>query len=389
MRIILFTGKGGTGKTTLAAATALRSAALGYKTLVLSTDPAHSLGDSLARPLGPEPQEVAPNLFAQELDIYYSMQKHWGHIRQLLLTVYGWQGVKRVLAEELSALPGMEEASAFLWLEQYYREQAFDAVVIDSAPTGETLTFLTLPQVMEWWLQRTMPLQKAWVRSFGSAVRMFTGVPLDKGYEEMESLFDKLSVIQQVFTNPEVTSMRLVLNPERMVIQEARRAYTALQLYGYHTDAVLVNRIFPQEAGKGFLAGYLNAQQGYLQEIEESFAPLPILRAPHLGQEVFGMERLERVAGALYGAQDPVAVLHWGKTFELLEAPPGYLLRLALPLAAPEDLRQVTHTQDSLLLQVLSRRRHVVLPRFLSYYTLEHHALNGGTLELRFAPRTP
>jgi len=159
MRIILFTGKGGVGKTTIAAATALKAANLGYKTLIISTDPAHSLSDALDTTLGPEPTEIQPNLFAQELDVYYSMQKYWGHIRELMLTVFKWQGLKHVLAEEMSALPGMEEASAFLWIEKYYREETYEVIIIDSAPTGETLTLLTLPQATKWWVTKALPFQ--------------------------------------------------------------------------------------------------------------------------------------------------------------------------------------------------------------------------------------
>jgi arsenite-transporting ATPase len=215
-RIILFTGKGGVGKTTVAAATALRSAEMGKKTLVISTDPAHSLGDALDKPLAPEPQEIAPNLFAQELDVYYSMKKYWGNVRTLLLTVFQWQGVSSVVAEELAALPGMEEASAFLWLDNYVEAKEYEVIIIDSAPTGETLTLLTLPQTVQWWMTRAFPFQKAAVQTVGAAVRTFTGIPLDKGFMELDNLFDKLQRMQRLMTNPDVASIRLVMNPERM-----------------------------------------------------------------------------------------------------------------------------------------------------------------------------
>ena len=186
MRIILFTGKGGVGKTTVAAATAIKLARNGFKTLIISTDPAHSLSDALGYSLNPEPLEVEENLYAQELDVYYSMQKYWQNIRQLMLTVFKWHGVEQVLAEEMSALPGMEEASAFLWIEKYYSEKAFDIIIIDSAPTGETLTLLTLPQVTKWWVTKAMPFQRFAIKGIGKIARVATGIPIDKGYEELE-----------------------------------------------------------------------------------------------------------------------------------------------------------------------------------------------------------
>ena len=196
MRIILFTGKGGVGKTTIAAATALRCARMGHKTLVISTDPAHSLADALDQSLGPEPVEIEPNLFGQELDVYYSMKKHWGNMRELMLSVFRWQGVKDVVAEEMSALPGMEEASAFLWIEQYYREETFDVIIIDSAPTGETLTLLTLPQVTKWWVTKAMPFQKLAIKGLGMAVRKTTGCSARQGLRRTGRAF------QQVRSHP-------------------------------------------------------------------------------------------------------------------------------------------------------------------------------------------
>ncbi len=310
MRIILFTGKGGVGKTTLSAATALSAARAGTRTLILSTDPAHGLSDALGVPLSPEPQEVAPRLFAQEVDVYYSMKKHWEHVRQLMLATFRFQGVENVVAEELSALPGMEEASAFLWLEEHYQEGAYDLIIIDSAPTGETLSLLSLPQVTQSWVMKAFPGQRFAMRGFGAMVRNMTGIPLDRGLDELERLFDKLERIQKIMQDPAVTSIRIVLNPERMVIREAQRALTYLQLYGYHVDAVLVNRIFPEAARQGGFEAYLDRQSDYLQEIHESFQPLPIFQLEHQGQEVFGLELLSQIGQSLYGSAAFQSVLY-------------------------------------------------------------------------------
>ena len=309
-RILLFTGKGGVGKTTCAAATALEAARRGHRTLVVSSDPAHSLADALDQTLGPEPVAVAENLWAQEVDLYYSMQKYWSSMRDLMLSVFKWQGVDRIAAEEMAALPGMGEASALLWLDKFYRSGDYDLIVLDSAPTGETLTLLTLPQVAQWWVSKAFPFQKTAFKLGGFAVRKTTGIPLDRGYAELDRLFGVLGEMQTVLQDSAVASTRLVVNPERMVIAEARRAYTYLQLYGYGVDAVVVNRIIPEDGAGSVLAKYVEAQAGYLDEIEGSFSPLPIFRVPHVGQEVFGLGLLREIgAGALLSARPSGRVL--------------------------------------------------------------------------------
>lgn len=387
-RILLFTGKGGVGKTTTAAATALRAARQGKKTLVLSVDPAHSLSDALDLKLSPEPQQITDNLYAQELDVYYSMKKNWGNIRELLLTAFRWQGLDRIQAEEFATLPGMEEASAFLWLEQYVQEKSFDLIVVDSAPTGETLTFLTLPQVTQWWMQKAFPLQRTAFKSFGAMTRMTTGIPLDKGYSEMEVLFDKLERIRDVMSDPDVTSMRIVTNPERMVINESQRAYTYLQLYGYPVDAVITNRVLPDAMKDSPFAEYVAAQQAYLSEIETSFAPLPVFRVPHLGREVFGLDLLEQIGDALWGDTDPTTIFHREQSYKVVEDGKRYRLELHLPLFK-EDAPEVEQFGDTLVVTAGSRRRNLILPRFLAYYRVAEHRPEGDWLKVWFEEGTP
>jgi arsenite-transporting ATPase len=385
MRIILFTGKGGVGKTTLSAATAWQAAQRGLKTLVLSTDPAHSLSDALGVELAPEPTQVAENLYAQEFDVYYSMKKHWQNVRQLMLSVFKFQGVENVVAEELSALPGMEEASAFLWLEEYYQEKDYDLIVIDSAPTGETLSLLSLPQVTQSWVMKAFPGQRFAMKGFGTMVRTMTGIPLDKGMDELERLFDKLEVIQKVLQDPEVCSIRIVANPERMVINEAKRAFAYLQLYGYHIDAILVNRIFPQMDKKGPFAKYLVAQQTYLKEIEESFAPLPILKAVHQGEEVFGLELLDKIGQQLYETVNPAEILFKDQTFELHEDKSNYLVRIKVPFMEEKDF-EVQKFGDELVISLANQRRSLFLPRFANYLKLDTYEFNHPWLEVRLVP---
>lgn len=383
-RILLFTGKGGVGKTTCAAATALRAAEMGYRTLVLSSDPAHSLADALDRRLGPEPEEILPNLWAQEVDLYYSMKKYWGNMRELMLTVFRWQGMDQIAAEEMAALPGMNEGSVLLWLEQFYASGDYDLIVVDSAPTGETLTLLTLPQATEWWVQKAFPFQKAAIKTAGFALRKTTGIPLDRGYDELNRLFDKLRAIQDVLGNNDVSSMRLVMNPERMVVEEAKRAYTYLQLYGYGVDAVIVNRILPEEGTGEALALYVQAQRRHLEEIEHSFAPLPILRVPHSGQEVFGIELLRAIGRQLYGGADPTALMYSGQTYRVSAEGAEYLVELRLPFAEEGGV-DARHAGDQLVIQVANQRRNYLLPKFLAYYTLGDASVRNGWLRARFA----
>ena len=383
MRIILFTGKGGVGKTTTAAATALQCARLGQKTLVISTDPAHSLSDALNLELGPEPVPIGENLWGQEFDVYYSMKKYWGNMRQLMLTIFKWQGVQNVLAEELSAMPGMEEASAFLWLEKYYTENFYDTIIIDSAPTGETLTLLTLPQVIKSWVGKALPTQSFAMRTVGSVVRRTTGVPLDYGMQELETLFDKLESIQKVFLNPEICSIRIVCNPERMVVQEAKRAYTYLQLYGYNVDAVIVNRVLPEAASEGaFFQGYLKSQKAHLTEIEESFQPLPILKMYHLGKEVFGVKLLEHIAETLYANTNPADIFHNESPIKVVEDKKYYQVQIRLPFVEEDDI-ELSKYGDELLIEVENRRKSVFLPRFTNFLEMKDYWFEAPILTVR------
>lgn len=383
MRIILFTGKGGVGKTTTAAATAIQSANSGKKTLIISTDPAHSLSDALDMQLEPEPMQIDDNLWCMEFDVYYSMKKYWGSMREMMKAIFKFQGVKNVVAEELSVLPGMEEGAAFLWLEKFYREKTYDVIVIDSAPTGETLTLLSLPQVTKSWLTKAFPGQRFAVKTLGKLVRKTTGIPVDKGYEEMQQLFDKLETIQQVFLNPEICSIRIVANPERMVVQESKRAYSYLQLYGYNVDAVIVNRILPDVDSEVF-GEYIAKQKDYLEEIEESFAPLPIFKVPHQGKEVFGIELLKEIGNIIYKDIDPTSVFHNEKPLEVIDIENGYRVRLKIPFIKENDF-DLKKFGDELIIDLQNRRKNVFLPKFANYMKMVSYSYDNPwlTVELK------
>ena len=381
MRIILFTGKGGVGKTTVAAATAIKAAKSGLKTLIISTDPAHSLSDALAYNLGPEPMEVVKNLFGQELDVYYSMQKYWQNIRELMLTVFRWHGVERVLAEEMSALPGMEEASAFLWIEKYYSEKTFDLIIIDSAPTGETLTLLTLPQVTKWWVTKAIPFQRFAIRNLGKVARIATGIPIDKGYDELEKIFNKLEAIQKIFADHDICSIRLVTNPEKMVINESKRAYTYLNLYGYNVDAVIINRIIEDDRSDSLFSNYIKSQKFYIKDIEESFAELPIFKAKHLGEEIFGLDKLQNFADTLYQKTKPELVLHNESPYKLEQTDNGYVLKIKLPFLKDKKYT-INKFGDEIVLQIANQRKNIFLPRFVNFYKLSDHEYNAPWLNV-------
>lgn len=383
-RIILFTGKGGVGKTTISAATALRAAELGHKTLVMSTDPAHSLADAMDSQIGPEPTEIQPNLFAQEFDVYYSINKYWNNMRELVMSFVKWQGIDKVIAEEMAVLPGMEETSAFMWLEHFYRTGDYDLIIVDSAPTGETLKHLTLPQVSQWWVTRGgVPVRKWARKSLGSMVQMATGVPINKGLEELQNFYAKLQSAQKIMSDNDICTIRLVLNPERMVIQEALRAYTYLHLYGYPVDAAIVNRIFPPESAEGVFGEYIEAQQHHLQEIQDKFEPLPIFRVPHSGKEVFGLDRLRDIAAALYEDQDPRQIFYQERPYQFVEQQHGYLLMVRLPSLEDADVT-VNQREDELIIQAKNRRHNLFLPKFLTYYKVTNSQMMDGRLLVRF-----
>jgi arsenite-transporting ATPase len=384
-RILLFTGKGGVGKTTVAAATAIRAARHGYKTVVLSTDAAHSLGDSLDRELGPEPVLVSPNLWAQESNILYNIEKHWGTVKRWLAALMAWRGVDEVVAEEVAVLPGMEELANLLWVYYHQREGKYDVIVVDCAPTGESLRLLTFPEVAEWWLNKLLPVGRRVVPLTYPIVRRFTDMPLpdEQIFSTIDDLFRELDELRALLINPQVTTIRLVLNPEKMVIKEAQRTYTYLNLYGYPTDAVICNRLIPGDADGSYWEGWKEAQAGYLQLIEERFSPLPILRVPLLKNEVVGIKPLEEIGRYLYGGEDPTRLLFEGKPMSIERQDGSYVLTLQLPFITKGDV-SLMRSGDELVVTIGNLRRSILLPQILLGRELRGAKLDTGRLYIRF-----
>src|SRR5437868_9403151 len=316
MRILVYTGKGGVGKTSVAAATAVRCAALGYRTIVISTDLAHSLADSLDVSLGPDPRQVAPHLWAQETDIYNNLQTHWGDVQKWLNAILRWSGeVDSLVADELTVLPGMDELANLLWINRHRESGNYDVIVVDAAPTGETLRLLSFPDVMRWWMQRIFPIQR---RAMGLArplISTFVDIPLptEQVYDSVERLFSQLDTLHSMLIDPKLTSIRLVLNPEKMVISEAERTSTYFHLFGYPMDLVIANRILPDEVTDPYFAAWKDTPARYMRRDEGGVAPVPQNTSAWSGDEFVALDALTQMAAALYGADDPTRIYYEGR----------------------------------------------------------------------------
>lgn len=394
MRVIVHTGKGGVGKTSISAATALRCAEMGLKTIVISTDTAHSLADSLEKEIGPEPTEIAPNLWAQEVDARYSMDKYWGRFQQYMVALFSRAGVDEIVAEEVTILPGLEEGAHLLWINKYFEEDEYDVLIVDAAPTAETLRLLSLPDVTRWWLMRVIGL----ARGFGKVLRPIGRVfgrntpeaPDEDAWNQVKMLFDTLDKVRDLLANPEVASIRLVINPEKMVIKETQRTYTYLNLYGYATDAIICNRIIPDEVDDPYFAMWKDRQRENIAFIEEAFGQLPLMKAPLFGGEVTGLDALRQLGEVLYGDKNPVQQMFKGKThtIEKDESDGQYRLRVPLPFVDKNDM-DLYRSRDELTLRVGPYRRNIVLPYALWDLEIADAKFEEFTLCIRFVDPRP
>ncbi len=387
MRIIVHTGKGGVGKTSISAATALRCAEMGLKTIVISTDTAHSLADSLEKEIGPEPVEIYPNLWAQEVDARYSMDKYWGLFQKYMVALFSKQGVEDVVAEEVTILPGLEEGAHLLWINKYVKEGQFDVLVVDAAPTAETLRLLSLPDVTRWWFERILTLTRGVsrvIRPISKLMRRGDAMPEEDAFAQVQQLFDTLDSVRQLLTNSEMSSIRLVVNPEKMVIKETQRTYTYLNLYGYATDAILCNRIIPPEVVDPYFTVAKAKQQENLAFIGEAFGELPLFKAPMFGQEVGGLETLRTLATALYGDKNPAEKMFGGRTHTIESNGDGsFVLSVPLPFANKDDM-DLYRSRDELTLRVGPYRRNIVLPYALWDLEIGDAKFEQSTLRIQF-----
>ncbi len=384
-RIILYTGKGGVGKTTVAAATALKCARLGYKTIVVSTDPAHSLRDSFNIKLGPEPKKIGDNLFGQEIDVYYSVEKYWGKLTEFLQSLLGWMNVDDILAEEFSVFPGMEEVSAFLWVNNHYHEADYDVIIVDSAPTGETLKLLSLPDIARWWLVKIFPIEKRVMKVIKPAIRVVSDMPLpeEKTYDAIEILFEKLDAIRQVFADPKVTSIRLVMNLENMVIKETQRAYTYLNLYGYPVDSLIINRTMPEELDHPYFKKWRKKQKKYRKDIDDMFSPLPMFDAPLFSEEIQGLKALDKFSTELFDHIDPTKIFYSEKQYKVVKNNDNFEMHIKLPFVTKKEV-ELFQVGDELTIHIENQRRNIFLPNFLAKLSVKKANFDGDILKVVF-----
>ena len=387
VRVLLFTGKGGVGKTTASAATATLAANRGLKTLVVSTDPAHSLADAFGVAPGAEPTEIDTGLYGQQIDAQRRFEQTWREVQDYLVLLLDKAGVDPLEAEELTVLPGAEEVLALLEVRHQIDAGNWDLVVVDCAPTAETLRLLALPEALNWYMDRVFPMERRVVRTLRPVLNRVTGVPMphERVFDAVERLHRELGEVHAVLTDPARTSVRLVLTPEAVVVAEARRTLTSLSLYGYRVDSVIANRVFPEGGDDAWRAGWVAAQRAILEEVDASFAPLPVFRAPYRAGEPVGISELAAFAADAYGDADPLALPPAAESMTVERTDEGYRLVLALPLADRRDL-DLVRKGDELVVTVGSHRRLLALPSVLRRCNVTGAELVAGRLHVDFVP---
>ncbi len=375
MRVLLYTGKGGVGKTSISAASAVRCAELGYRTAVLSTDPAHSLGDSFDRRIGSHMVELAPNLWGQEIDLLSQMDQYWGVVQGYLNALLLWQGMDSLVAEETAVLPSMEELSSLMQITSLAESGRFDVIIIDAAPTGSTLQLLSFPDIARWYIEKIYPFHRKTVQLARPVMKRMTDMPLpsDEIFDSIEELVSFLERMSRLLSDGTQSSMRVVLNPEKMVVKEAQRAYTYLSLYGYSVDAVICNRVFPRTLSDHYFDIWKNAQAQNLELVHECFQPLPIFEVPLFEQEVMGIPMLTQMADAVFGAEkvrggagDPTQHFYVGKPQEVFKHGSHYVLSLSLPLVERDEVQLHRSVFDELVVRIGNWKRNVALPTGLA-----------------------
>jgi arsenite-transporting ATPase len=384
MRIILYLGKGGVGKTTISAATAVRSAAQGKRTLVVSTDLAHSLADCLNTPLKSEPKELAPNLWAQEVNVLDEMRHNWGKLQEKLSQVLRKRGVDLVMAEELALIPGMDEIVSLLNIYRNARDGNFEVVVIDAAPTGETVRLLSMPDAFQWYAGRitglklkssTLNLARPFIKAF---------IPSGEVLDAVQLLSERVKGLREVLSNPDISSYRPVVNPERMVIKEALRAETYLALFGYPIDSVVCNRVIqPGNYTDQFMQDLYRTQEKLRLQIHNTFAPLPIWEAPYHSREIIGIPQLGELAQAIFGDVDPTQVFYRGTIQEVIRQGDTYVLRLPLPHVEMDKV-VMTKKGDEMIIEIGNFKRDITLPAILANQEAKLARFVNKSLEIHF-----
>ena len=387
MRMILYSGKGGVGKTSVSAATGLELARRGYKTLVMSVDPAHSLSDAFDLEKSLMDHEagrlvpVGKNLWIQEVDVQEEISRHWDSVYSYVSALLNVSGLEQTLAEELAVFPGMEEVSSLLYVNQYVREKTFDVILLDCAPTGESLRFVSIPTTLEWYMSKIFKLERRVAKMVRPMLQTFTGVPLpqEEYFDNLQALHKKLSGIDRLLADPKVTTVRLVTNPEKVVLKETQRAFTYFCLYGLTVDAVIVNRILPKEITDGFFSSWKDTQDRWLQSIEEFFAPVPVWRVPMFQDEVLGIDRLNALGRALYKNNDPAKRYFGEAPYRFRKVNSNYHLHLRLPFVTGEEI-DLYKKFDELVIRVGGFKRHILLPPRMAHCEPQGARIKDGEL---------
>src|SRR5258706_800248 len=355
MRIILHTGKGGVGKISVVSSTGVDLARGGYKPLVMSVDPAHSVADSfdlgrrLLAPAG-APTKIRPNLWIQEVDIQEEVQRHWKHVHGYVASLLNISGLNEILAEELAIFPGMEEVSSLMYINQYMREDTFDVILLDCGPTAESLRFVSIPSTLQWYMDRIfsetmLSLERKVAKVMRPVINTFSPVPLpeDECFTQIKTLYDNLKGIGTTLTNSEITTVRLVTTPEKVVLKETQRAFMFFSLYGLTVDAVIVNRLLPRDLQDNFFNSWKNTQDRHLASIDEFFAPVPIWRVPLFDNEILGFRELDKLGKSIYGLRDPAQVFYKDSPYRLKQVNRVYQMRMHLAFAESEDVDLFKH----------------------------------------------
>jgi len=370
VRIIFFAGKGGVGKTSVAAATGIRAAEMGHRTIIMSLDVAHSLSDifDLEKDLMDQnrgkPIKVRQNLWIQELDIQEEIEKNWGDVYRYFSLLLNATGLDEILAEELAILPGMEEVSLLLYMNRYARDKEYEVMILDCAPTGESIRFISIPTTLDWYIKKIFKMEKTLAKYVGPIASRMYNVPIpgDDYFNAIEHLFERLHGVDQLLVDPETTSVRLVTNPEKIVLKETQRAFMYFSLYRMNIDAIVMNRVLPPKIKDSYFHAWQESQKHYMELAEDYFSPIPIFPVHLFKNEILGYERLKTLAAQIYGKRSPLERFFVGEPYHLTKKNGTYCLRIKMPFAGKEHV-ELNKVSDELIVRIGSFKKHLLLPR--------------------------
>lgn len=391
MRIILFAGKGGVGKTSVAAATGIKAAEMGKKTVIMSLDIAHSLSDIFDLEKGlldknkGRPIKISKNLWIQELDVQEEIEKNWGDIHKYISTLLNTTGLDEILAEELAILPGMEEVSLLLYINRYVQQKKFDVMILDCAPTGESLRFISIPTTLEWYISKVFKMERALAKYVGPVAKRLYDVPIpgDDYFEAISILFERLKGVDQILADPDITTVRLVTNPEKIVLKETQRALMYFCLYKMNIDGIIINRILPEDVKDNYFKGWRESQKHYLEKAEEYFRPIPIFYVKLFQNEILGYGSLQKLAEQIYEGKDPLERFFKGEPYQLIKENGEYRLIMKLPFLAKGDV-ELNKLSDELIIRIGGFKRSMLLPRHVASSKSVKAKLEGQHLSIYF-----